>query len=293
MPAVRVRLYGMHLPARAQSLAALLEECGLITGQDTQRRCVFCGSSDELSGEHLLPDWMARVLPSEDEVLHFRQIGTDPATAATREWSRRPFQEKTNTLCRPCNNQWLSDLERRVAPVLTPLLRHQPSRLGTPQQSVLSAWALKTCLVLQGREPIAPASHFSHLRSTRLAPAAVAVWIGSNYQARFSVVTSTFVQRPLSLQSMDERLSDAGEFGYLNFLAIGAVSFLVIGHGFANRIDITLRGVLEDALIKIWPRERSVVAWPPQYMMDHAFIEDFTVPDFATLEARVFPHRDQ
>jgi hypothetical protein len=177
----------------------------------------------------------------------------------------------------------MSDLETAAQPVLERPIRREASTFGTPHQKVLATWALKTALVFQASQNvrIAPTEHFSHLRQRSTPPRQVAVWLGSHYRARSDASNSAFVQKPLSLESLDGRI-DADQpqdqpFGYLNFLAVGGVSFVILGHRFSNRIDVEYAGPLADALIRIWPRRAPVVAWPPRYMMDQDLLQVLTL----------------
>jgi hypothetical protein len=92
-----------------------------------------------------------------------------------------------------------------------------------------------------------------------------------------------FVQRPLSFNSLDGRIDPSQfrgkPFGFLNFLAVGGVSFLVVGHGYANRAEFDVDGPLTDALIPVWPPRTPVVAWPPTYMLDQQLLQLLTLPE--------------
>lgn len=247
------------------------------------RACVFCGRPAD-SGEHLLPEWLRKVLPSGDQMLHYRQLGDDGATR--REWHRRPFREKVRIVCSGCNSGWMSRLETAGRPLLEGPITRTGTTFGTSQQAVVARWALKTVLVFQAGqtdEPMASPHYFVHVRRHSTPPDQAAVWIGSHYRARQDAAASVFVQRPLSFNSLDGRIDPAqfrGEpFGFLNFLAVGGVSFLVVGHGYANRVEFDVDGPLADALIPVWPHRTPVVAWPPMYMLDQQLLQLLTLPE--------------
>ncbi|MHB1467680.1 MAG: hypothetical protein ACYCU0_08350 [Solirubrobacteraceae bacterium] len=226
-------------------------------------------------------------------MLHYRELGD--VGAPQREWLRRPFREKARIVCSGCNSGWMSSLEMVARPLLEGPILRSSATFGTPQSTVLARWAFKTALVFQASQtdvPMAPPSHFVHVQRSSTPPRQVAVWIGSHYRAKQDAAASVFVQRPLSLKSLDDRLDPAQlierPFGFLDFLAIGGVSFLIIGHSYDNRVEFDVDGPLSDALIPIWPHRMPIVAWPPNYMMDQELLPLLTLPESA-VTARVWP----
>ena len=221
--------------------------------------------------------------------MHFRQIGTDAADR--HEWRRRPFREQSRVTCETCDTGWMSDLETEASSLLERPISRIATQFDHGQQMVLATWAVQTCLLLQASqtdEPIAPGSHFAELRVNQRPPSQVAVWLAAHYRARTDAANSVFVQRPLRLEPLDDQLLPRGEFGYLNFLAVGGVAFAVVGHRYRNRTDISYDGSLSEALIKIWPSESEVVWWPPSYMLDREHIDVITLPP-GGFRARIWP----
>jgi hypothetical protein len=242
------------------------------------RTCIFCGG-EPLNREHLLPGWLRDVLPSGDPAVHFRQVGGDEGDR--REWERRPFREKTRFVCQRCNGGWMSDLETSARPVLERPIRHARCMLTQSQQTIAATWAFKTCLVFQATQaesPIAPAAHLLDLRRSRMPPRQAAIWIGSHARSRDDPINSVFVQRPLALEHPDGRFERGGTVGYLCFLAVGALSFVVAPHRFRHRAEITYDGAFDGAIDQIWPDPSGLLTWPPRLMMDREFVEAMTLP---------------
>lgn len=267
---------------------------GSSADQPTARACIFCGAPAD-TREHILPSWLQGVLPSRDAVVHFRELGLrDPERI---EWEGKPFRERTRFVCEVCNGGWMSRLEEASKPLLAPAVaRTGPLRLAPASQAIVATWATKTVLVFQATqadEPMAPADHFAHVRQYERPPPGVTVWIGSHYRSRFDPINSVYIQKPLSIESLDDRLSvPEGPFGYFGFLAVGGVSFLVIGHRHLNRVVITCREPIKDAVSKIWPVSTPPVAWPPDLMMDRQLIDVlFERNESPVLDVRVFGPR--
>ena len=245
--------------------------------QRNARTCVFCGAPAN-SRQHLLPDWLRKVLPSDEKATHYRQVGKDPS--GRHEWNRRPFRQKSWIVCKPCNMGWMADLEKASRPVLEDAIQHQPGRLGPDAQRIAATWAFQTCLVFQASEtekPLAPGAHFAHIREKGTPPPQAAIWIGSHARVRDDPISSVFVQRPLALQERDSEKVRRG-IGYLCFLAVGGISFVVVAHRLKNHVKITYEGGFDEALIQIWPDPSGLLLWPPPLMMDREFIEIITLP---------------
>jgi hypothetical protein len=244
------------------------------------RVCAFCGGPAD-SRQHLLPAWLQTVLPSEEAGLHYREVGL--VSGDRREWESRPFREVARVVCDSCNTGWMARLESEARPILEPLITRAdvlPMTMSEADQFVATRWALQTCLVLQSSfepsgapNPMAATHLFSDVMDGQNLPEQATVWIGSHARARQDPLNSVFLQKPLSLEALHQNYPSADEFGFVNFLAVGGVSFLVVGHDYRNRIVMTCREPLSDALVKIWPPEKSVVVVPPPLMMDQEFID--------------------
>jgi hypothetical protein len=86
--------------------------------------------------------------------------------------------------------------------------------------------------------------------------------------------------------------ANASGFGYLNFLAVGGISFLLVGHRFANRMNVEYQGHRAEGLIRIWPNSAPVVAWPPKYTMDRDLLAGITLPP-SGFAATIWPPAEQ
>lgn len=236
----------------------------------TKRRCVFCAHPGG-SGEHLLPEWLQGVLPSDQQVLHYRQVGSDKSSR--QEWRRRPFRDKTGIVCHDCNTGWMSRLEGSAKPLLVPAITQAklPLQYEPGAQMVLATWAFKTVLVFQattgGDDPAAPPFHGAYVFDHGEPPPQVFVWMGSHYAATRDEGATVYVQRPLTLSSRDGRFGAVEDFGYAAFLAVGGVSFLVVAGRYRNRVTIPqTNNFIPQAFIPIFPTTGPVI-WPPELMM--------------------------
>jgi hypothetical protein len=108
------------------------------------RTCVFCGSDDKLTLEHVFPDW-----------LHTIGIATDPVVLVAGPLNRlgreltppTPYSTQVRDVCRSCNGGWMKRLEDLAAEVLTPWIRGEPATVQPPDQATIALWLQKTALV--------------------------------------------------------------------------------------------------------------------------------------------------
>ena len=235
------------------------------------RACIFCGSPAN-SKEHLLPRWLESILPADEQVIHTRQVGDDEP----RRWEAKPFGERSKIVCESCNHGWMSKLEEASKPLLTPAItRSGPCEFDGRGQWVAAVWALKTCYVIQAqsRQLLAPQIHPVLLKLNWKPPPQASVWIGSHHRGVQDPLNSICIQKPISLEAKEGHFQKADDFGYMAFLAIGGVSFLVVEHRYNNSVDITLGRPSSELLQKIWPRENDAVPWPPPMQMDRELID--------------------
>ena len=106
-------------------------------------------------------------------------------------------------------------------------------------------------------------------------------------------INSCFVLKPLAFAPEDEHLEPIRKWGYLAFLAVAGISFVIIEHSFTNYVEITLREKGEhpvgELFTKIWPRSSKVVSWPPALQMDRELVEPFLLDEPPGIDIRVFP----
>ena len=253
------------------------------------RYCIFCGNPAN-SGEHLLPEWLQKVLPSDEPCVYWREVG-----GVKTSWEKKGFSEKTRKVCTACNGGWMSRLETAAKEVLAPAITRQslPHPLDLRAQWIAAQWAAKTGYVFQAQAPSLLVSQNRPvlLHMNGKPPPQVSVFVGSHYRALKDPGNSFYMQKPLSLVPEDEHLEAVRDFGYLSFLAVGGISFLIIEHRFSNYMEVTLGEHTSKMFLKIWPWASKVVLWPPESLMDPELIEPFFLSDSLPppWDIRVFP----
>ena len=121
------------------------------------RKCIFCGGRAG-SREHVFPDWLNRVfdeLPppvSAADPPRWGQGTVDlrSGTRQDRSWGAKEIASHiTKVVCHSCNTGWMSRLEGRAAPLLTPMIQGRPTALSQADQLVVATWATKTAIVVE------------------------------------------------------------------------------------------------------------------------------------------------
>jgi hypothetical protein len=135
--------------------------------------CLFC---DQQAGsrEHLWPEWIHR--RKRFGPLRI-SIGGSPEKIVNNP------EQKVSTVCRKCNNGWMSVLEAQNVPLISCLMQDVAIPLDASQQSSLAAWSTKTAMVLdsvKGRKKSLyyERSECAKMRENHTIPARTRIWIG-------------------------------------------------------------------------------------------------------------------
>jgi hypothetical protein len=138
--------------------------------------CIFCGSEDNLSKEHLWSDWARKAIEADAEL----PVSTVPhvikrSDGSNKQWEAPVFSATLNKVCRDCNSTWMSDVEDLTKDLVLPMLRNEQVLLEKEEQLCLAAWGYLKVLVHQRVDrqrscrpiAIAPSTHISATESCR------------------------------------------------------------------------------------------------------------------------------
>src|ERR1700710_3104537 len=105
------------------------------------RTCWMCGNGP-LTQEHAFPMWLREL---------FR--GTEPGQVSDRSRGINVYDRErrsnvinatVNSICKDCNEGWMSRLESATKPVLAPMVYGHGVTLPVSAQEILRRWAVKT-----------------------------------------------------------------------------------------------------------------------------------------------------
>lgn len=243
-------------------------------GNELARQCVFCGSTSDLSREHVLPDWLTQIGLDLEPSIH--QAG--PLNTVPRQWSSKPFTTTVRMVCANCNNGWLSQLEATARPVIAPLIRGESRRLPFDDQAVIAAWTCKTALVslLMSSDEArlngygVPPGEYAALyaQRDRMQPLPFSqYWIGSYAGERraSSIWVTPFVVEVVGAESPREVPS-----GYATTLTLGKL--LVQGVRFTQPVLHVELTTSEWGFLDIWP-PTDTFPWPVGGVADDATLD--------------------
>ncbi|WP_437605229.1 hypothetical protein WMF20_29215 [Sorangium sp. So ce834] len=149
------------------------------------KRCYFCDCKlsrrrgGNVAMEHVIPDWLQSHLGFKNYPVRPKRIGFDEEFVyVLQSPTREEFADKERPLsillqedvCGSCNNGWMSDLERAVAPHLVALVdaTRDVADLDSEAAMIVARWALKTALALDSADPFVRYLPKEHARSVRV-----------------------------------------------------------------------------------------------------------------------------
>jgi hypothetical protein len=147
--------------------------------RDTER-CIFCGKR-ETTREHVYPVWSRKyLLPSSNAKNAFSIQARYRNRLESATFKVKPLRDwQPKCVCADCNNGWMSALERRLEPIMAPLIEGTRTSLDDQQKEDIATWAILKVMVVHHR--IVAANQRRQIMKTQKPPERWAVWIG-NYE---------------------------------------------------------------------------------------------------------------
>lgn len=237
--------------------------------------CVFCGSDEPLTKEHLWSDWIRNMLSDRSEATaHTRDVA-----GSIDSWKAPPFTAVVRCVCGPCNHGWMSAIENEVKPYLKPMIQGRQRILGTKAQAALAKWIfLKVLMFDQWRKDdrVVPREHYASFYVEREPPPRARVMTAA-YEGGTSIGRYSDVTLDLTPPGATRPLPDLD--AYLATITIHHAVLQVFGHRSGQELDFTRPANLAAAVTRIWP-PRMPVAWPPnRTILDHEWLLRFEKAD--------------
>ena len=225
------------------------------------RRCVFCGDV-AASNEHVWPLWIGEVIRER------LGVGSWIANRDGRERRVPKLDAKVKRVCEPCNTRWMSALEGKAKPLLTPMMfaEHRQFRLSPADQRTLATWAFKTALManfFHGDLPVSDLTYKGFYRD-KLPPRHCTIWT-TGYSGPKQRLTTDARAREFSGLGAYSRdgifVADPGRIvgAQITLIAVWVVFQVLIYEGYHVPF-----GTTASPLQRIWPVDRTTIGWPPK-----------------------------
>ncbi len=221
-----------------------------------KRVCVFCGGTP-LTNEHLFPQWVANTVLKDprgyplDSRKRVRMVdGTE------RRWeSTTPLAFTARTVCKTCNNTWMSEIENQAKPYLEPMITaSSPVVLDEPAQGAVATWMVLRFLIARssGSQPWPDETHqlFRWFGDNRVVSPSCFVWVGM-YKGGLPAYFEVGPYHPPGATGVPHGALFSCVIGYLIFK-------ICIVRDWGTVLSYPGRG-----LAKIAPPVASQVEWPP------------------------------
>jgi hypothetical protein len=256
--------------------------------RNVARRCVFCDRAipDGAPPEHVIPRWISKFRPKGAVFRHItypEQRGETHYPPSRPIFSAKRFELTADTVCADCNHHWMSDLEAKGSPILTPMIEGSPQGLRVDQQVLLGQWVAKTALAWdQSMKPesrMYALEHCRWLRDHGLPPPGATVRLG-----KFAG-TGDFVQMvydAMYLEVPTNPIHPGPPTAHRSTIRIGQLitEFTVASD---PRAVLAARvGDIANLLITIWP-STDITSWPPRVAFDDDAWSSFVKPDIRPL----------
>jgi hypothetical protein len=218
--------------------------------------CIFC-ENPARTREHLWPLWI-------HEKRDFGPIKVQ--RSRSQEIIIPDPKQKVRTVCKKCNNEWMSDLENENKHVVGCMFDDISIPLHVPQQQLVSVWAVKTAMVFDTTRSRATGIRFFTkgecvaMQTSRSLPDRTRVWVGRVASSHLHASGTDF----LSIASDG---NPAAQGNVITITTGHFVAQIVVQHFFPGHENLRDTGPKPGAwdrkLIPIWPTQRDWVTWPP------------------------------
>ncbi len=135
----------------------------------SSKKCLFCGSKEELTKEHIIPMWLINFLDLGDADIGMTHV--NPFGGVVSHRAHTPKTLVNSWVCKKCNGGWMSELETSSKDLLMKLInrvsdKKLSSLIDRRKNLILSKWIFKTAIVLNyptNYYNMVPKEHFKSL----------------------------------------------------------------------------------------------------------------------------------
>jgi hypothetical protein len=256
-----------------------------------QRACVFCGGTPATK-EHIFPFWLREAVGGGGNATHLRldgrehgpEIGDPLAYDHKREAPEADVAVRT--VCAPCNNGWMNDLDHEVEPLIVPLIRNRPSHISDEDRVLLARWSTKIGMLLEHtrarsdltrRRSLTPPRAYEEFRRTLLPPPETTIWM---FRVHPPFIGTVYRTAPASVVVDDADAARAlgAPNGTLTTFAMGMLGFQLMHVPITPQYDdlVQRRTRLGEHFMRVlWP-PTVPLDWPPPKALEQETFDVIT-----------------
>lgn len=236
-----------------------------------RKKCIFCRRDDQkITKEHVFPDWLSELFGDSFTAIN---EGTTSEGKVLYRYESKVFQQTVNTVCKSCNNNWMSEIENQAKPILTKMLRDKNIVLDKKSQLKIATWAMKTILVMNHDNPkgksIIPQGHYDRFYSTKTIGNESLMLLGYNHIDRLkpgdrlasnwlAVTERMSVHKDVSEEDMRAIMQEPTTYGAT--LSLANIVFQLIGHKAPSTINLEV--AVPDEPMRVINSFQKKVRWP-------------------------------
>ena len=254
--------------------------------------CPFCGRTGQRTKEHVWPRWLHNypaakelMLGYEGERFQRREPFVEPGADGRFEVDLRPREHQnellpavTVSVCRGCNNGWMSRLEIAVQDVLAPMIDGEEVVISRDQQALLAAWVSK-CMYAYTAEwdpTIRPwmAAEYHDMMQRREPTTRVTIWMGHSTAPIAWVGMGVVPLFWTALETPAEGVGTAPPGGASGYLAAHSVVFTALwvmprAVGLPMWEESFER--VRAGMVRVWPPS-DPIGWPTPMIDEWALV---------------------
>lgn len=221
--------------------------------------CIFCDNKSP-SKEHIFPQWLKKIIREKVPTEFNRNLlindGCNKRLQVFKKSANNPIlSTQTKKVCKPCNNQWLSNFESSVIPIFTKLSNQQSVELSTEDQARLSMWAA----LLSIKWDLTDTNTSGHTKSDikfiynhRTLPTSFRVWVGYSKDDGIQAFHKTMI-----LGKKNEAPPTAPNLRSTG-LQLGTIILYILSHENNVYSELEQANHYNQRLVQIWPTNANV-----------------------------------
>jgi hypothetical protein len=246
---------------------------GYLMRAPSKRKCIFCDLPRKLTKEHLWSKWIRQLVAHDmkkyEYVDHIFKV--EGLERSVRTYGGDARNLTIRSVCRECNNEWMSSMDSAAKAILSLLIRGDAAFLNADTQRLVATWLAMKAMVGEFFDPskvAVPLSEREFLRDKRQPPDNWMIWIGNYTRGKWAgewVHTASGIDSAKGIARRDTKVPNTQTTTFV----VGKL----YAHIFSSEIPdivagISLGKIGYEKLAQIWPIRESFVGWPTNALSD-------------------------